>query len=81
MTVAIAFLYYMAMISFIGLARQGAMSAEAAVWLPDVLLAAVGIFMVARLERPGDRDFIGMISAGLKALRSSRTAFPERRRK
>ena len=70
MTVAIAFLYYMAMIGFIGLARQGAMSAEAAVWLPDVLLAGFGIFMVARLERPGDRDLLGTIAARLQMLRA-----------
>ncbi len=71
MTVAIAFLYYMSMIGFIGLARQGVMSAELAAWLPDILLAAVGIFMLAQLEQPGDRDLLGIISARLQALRSA----------
>jgi len=81
MTVAIAFLYYMAMIGFIGLARQGAMPAEAAVWLPDLLLAMFGVFMIARLERPGDRDLLGTIAARLQALRAPRRgAFPERGR-
>jgi LPS export ABC transporter permease LptG len=78
MTVGIAFLYYMAMIGFIGLARQGQMSTELAVWLPDVLLAAVGIFMVARLERAGDHDFIGMIAAGLQTLRPRAAATAEK---
>ncbi len=78
LTVGIAFLYYMAMIGFIGFARQGAISAELAVWLPDVLLAAVGIFMVARLERAGDHDFIGMIAASLQALRPRAKVVAER---
>lgn len=78
LTVAIAFLYYMAMIGFIGLARQGALSTEVAVWLPDVLLAAVGIFMVARLERAGDHDFIGIIATSLQALRPRPAAVGER---
>ncbi len=69
MTVAIAFLYYMAMISFIGMARQGVMSGEAAVWLPDLFLGLVGLLMIARLERPGDSDLMGIISARLQALR------------
>ena len=37
LTVAIAFLYYMAMISFISMARQGTLPPGIAVWLPDVL--------------------------------------------
>ncbi|HEV2199795.1 MAG TPA: LptF/LptG family permease [Bryobacteraceae bacterium] len=81
MTVAIAFLYYMAMIGFIGLARQGAMPAEVAVWLPDVLLTLFGVVMIAGLERPGDRDLLGTLSARLQALRATRGgAFPERGR-
>ena len=69
MTVVIAFLYYMAMISFISLARQGSISAELAVWLPDALLAAVGVLLVLRLERPGSRDLLAVISTQLQALR------------
>ena len=80
MTVAIAFLYYMAMIGFIGLARQGAVPAELAVWLPNLLLALFGAFLIARLERPGDRDVLGNISRSLQALRRHGSAFPERRR-
>ena len=82
MTVAIAFLYYMSMISFIGMARQGVMSGEASVWLPDLFLCLAGIFMLTRLERPGDRDLLGMIAAALQALRrvAGRRVFPERRR-
>jgi len=69
MTVVIAFLYYMAMISFISFARQGSISAELAVWLPDALLAAVGVILVMRLEMPGSRDLLAVISAPLHALR------------
>ncbi len=70
MTVAIAFIYYMAMISFIGMARQGVMSAEAAVWLPDLFLGLFGVLLITRLERPGDRDLMGAISGSLQALRA-----------
>src|SRR6266404_1795888 len=45
LTVALAFLYYMALISFISLARQGTLSAELAAWLPDGLFAFFGIIM------------------------------------
>jgi LPS export ABC transporter permease LptG/LPS export ABC transporter permease LptF len=65
LTAALAFLYYMALISFISLARQGTLSPEVAVWLPNVLFAIGGIVMIVRLERPGDHDLIGALSARL----------------
>jgi LPS export ABC transporter permease LptG/LPS export ABC transporter permease LptF len=68
LTVALAFLYYMALISFISLARQGTFSAELAAWLPDALFALVGIVMLARLEVPGDHDLIGALTARLQWL-------------
>ena len=69
LTAALAFLYYMGLISFISLARQGTLSPEAAVWLPNLLFAIGGIVMLARLERPGDLDLIGMLGARIGAFR------------
>ncbi len=69
MTVALAFLYYMGLISFISLARQGTLTPEVAVWLPNLLFAIGGILMVARLERPGDRDLLGSLLARMTWLR------------
>jgi LPS export ABC transporter permease LptG/LPS export ABC transporter permease LptF len=75
MTVVLAFVYYMARISFISLARQGSLTPEAAMWLPNFIFAVCGLFMVVRLERPGDVDLLGAVTAWLGWLRS-----PARRR-
>ncbi len=60
-TVLIAFLYYMGLISLIGLAREGALPVEVAAWLPNALFALAGLVLIARLERPGDHDAIGAV--------------------
>jgi len=69
MTTVLAFLYYMARISFVNLARKGTLSPEAAMWLPNVLFAIGGMVMIVRLERPGDLDLIGAVSARLRWFR------------
>jgi len=65
MTAFLAFLYYMARITFISLARQGTLTPEAAMWLPNLLFAVGGLIMAARLEKPGDTDLLGVVSARL----------------
>jgi LPS export ABC transporter permease LptG/LPS export ABC transporter permease LptF len=60
-TVALAFLYYMGLISLIGLARQGTVPVPLAVWTPNAILTLVGATLMVFLERPGDRDWIGQI--------------------
>jgi LPS export ABC transporter permease LptG/LPS export ABC transporter permease LptF len=55
-TVFFAFLYYMTLVSLIGLAREGRLSAALAVWIPDGLFAVMAIVLLLRLELPGDRD-------------------------
>ena len=72
MTAALAFLYYMALIGFIGMARQGTLSPEIAVWLPNLLFAIGGVVMLVRLEKPGDVDLMGAISSRLRRLRGIR---------
>ncbi|MDZ4797463.1 MAG: LptF/LptG family permease [Bryobacteraceae bacterium] len=63
LTVAIGFLYYMGLITLIGLARQGTLPPAIALWIPNATLLAVSIFFVSRLERPGDTDLVGSIRA------------------
>ncbi|HEX5431134.1 MAG TPA: LptF/LptG family permease, partial [Bryobacteraceae bacterium] len=55
LTVLIAFLYYVGLISVIRLAQQGTLSPEVALWIPNLLFALVGSAMMLRLEAPGDR--------------------------
>ena len=59
LTVAIAFLYYMGLVTLVGLARQGTLPVGFAMWLPNALLLAAGLLLVYRMERPGDRDIMG----------------------
>lgn len=61
LTVLLAFLYYMGLISLIGLARQERLPVPVAVWTPNVLFALAGIMLFLRLERPGDRDWLGAV--------------------
>ncbi len=61
LTLGLAFLYYMTLISMISLARQGTLTPEVAVWLPDFILAAGGVLLAVRLERPGDGHRLGFL--------------------
>jgi LPS export ABC transporter permease LptG/LPS export ABC transporter permease LptF len=67
-TVFLAFLYYMGFISLISLARQGTVPVGPAVWTPNAVFALVGLVLMLRLERPGDRDIIATLSARLHSL-------------
>ena len=58
-TVALAFLYWMGLIAANGLAKQQKLPVGIAMWIPNIVFAVIGIFLIVRLERPGDRDWIG----------------------
>lgn len=58
-TVALAFLYYMALITLVGLARDSRIGPALAVWMPNAVFAIASIVLLARLERPGDRGVLG----------------------
>ncbi len=60
-TVFLAFLYYMGLISLISMAQQGTLPAGPAIWLPNAVFAMAGIILLARLERPGDRNFVDSV--------------------
>jgi LPS export ABC transporter permease LptG/LPS export ABC transporter permease LptF len=66
-TVSVAFLYYMALVTLIGLAREGRMAPALAVWLPNAVFAVLGILLLVRLERPGDRGLLDTIFAFLSS--------------
>jgi len=58
-TVFLAFLYFMAQVSLIGLAKQGRMEPVVAAWAPNAAFALIGLVLLLRLEVPGDADWIG----------------------
>ncbi len=60
-TAFLGLLYYTGFISLINLAKQGAVPVAVALWAPNFLFAAIGLFLIARLETPGDRDIIAAI--------------------
>ncbi|MGQ9917728.1 MAG: LptF/LptG family permease [Bryobacteraceae bacterium] len=60
-TVGFALLYYTALVSLIGLAREGRIPAELAAWLPDGFFALLAAALLFRLERPGDRDRLALL--------------------
>jgi LPS export ABC transporter permease LptG/LPS export ABC transporter permease LptF len=62
-TVAFAFFYYMALVSLVGLAREGRIDATLAVWLPNVFFAVFGVVMLARLEKTSGRDLFGTVKS------------------
>jgi LPS export ABC transporter permease LptG/LPS export ABC transporter permease LptF len=70
-TVFLAFLYYMTMITLIGLAKQGTLSAPLALWTPNIVFAVTGLILMLRLEAPGDRDLVAATKARFAATFSS----------
>ena len=62
LTVGLAFLYFMGLITAIHFGREGTLPAGLAVWMPNIVFAILGLTLLARLEAPGDRDYIGRLS-------------------
>ncbi len=67
-TVALAFIYFMGLITMTGLAKQRTLPVGVAMWLPNEVFAVVALLLLLRLEVPGDRDWIGIARAGLGSL-------------
>lgn len=61
LTVILAFLYYMGLISVIALARQGSIPAGLGVWTPNLIYGLLAIVLIIRLEFPDDRDWTGLV--------------------
>ena len=63
LTVALAFVYWMGLIVANGMAKQQKLPVGLAMWIPNAIFALVGLFLLTRLERPGDRDWIAVANA------------------
>ena len=61
LTVLLAFGYYLGLITLIGLAKKGNFPVPIAVWTPNAVFAVIGLVLLLRLERPGDKDIVGWI--------------------
>jgi len=62
-TVAFAFFYYMALVSLIGLAREGRLNPALAVWIPNIFFAILGMAALIRLEKTAGRDLFGAVKS------------------
>jgi LPS export ABC transporter permease LptG/LPS export ABC transporter permease LptF len=62
------FCYYLAFISLIGLARQRTIPVEVAAWSPNAAFAIAGLILLMRLERPGERDVVGLLKVSFGAI-------------
>ncbi len=51
-TVFFAFLYYTVLLGLIGLAKDGRVKPEVAVWTPDAIFAIMAIILLSRMEKP-----------------------------
>lgn len=69
-TVALAFLYYVALVSGVGLARQESLPTGLAMWLPNLVFGIAGVFLIFRLERPGDTDWMSSVQLRWKNLKA-----------
>ena len=67
-TVALAFVYWIGLLAANGLAKDQRLPVPVAMWLPNSIFAIVGIILVVRLDRPGDRDLMGILTGWVPAL-------------
>jgi LPS export ABC transporter permease LptF/LPS export ABC transporter permease LptG len=68
LTTALAFVYWMGLIGANGLAKQQKLPVGIAMWMPNAIFAVVGVFLLTRMERPGDRDLIAVVSGWFGAV-------------
>jgi LPS export ABC transporter permease LptG/LPS export ABC transporter permease LptF len=76
-TVALAFVYWIGLIAANGLAKQQKLPVGIAMWIPNAIFAVVGLFLLTRMEVPGDRDWYGTIAGWVASVWTSlRGKFP-----
>jgi LPS export ABC transporter permease LptG/LPS export ABC transporter permease LptF len=67
LTVALAFFYYMMLVSLIGLAEEGKLPVAVAIWTPNAVFLAAALVLIRRMEHPGDHDWLGRLNAHIGA--------------
>jgi LPS export ABC transporter permease LptG len=67
LTVALAFIYWMGMLGANGLAKQHKLPVGVAVWIPNAVFAVIGVVLLIRLELPGERDWVGLVTNWIAA--------------
>lgn len=70
LTVLVAFFYYLAFITLIGLAKKGSLPVPIAVWTPDAIFSIAGVIMLARLETPSNCDLTAWFKSVWKRIAS-----------
>jgi len=66
------FCYYLAFISLTHTAQKShSLSPLVAAWLPNAVFGLAGVVLIARMEAPGDREFLGGIRAAIARWGSS----------
>lgn len=65
LTVVLGFLYYVGLLPLIGLARQGKIPPELAIWTPNTVFAIASFVLLARLEQSAGVDLVGIIRTKL----------------
>ena len=62
------FCYHLSSITLISLAKQGAISVPLAIWAPNIAFGVAGLWFLARMERPGDSDILGIFKSRFASL-------------
>jgi LPS export ABC transporter permease LptG len=77
LTVGLALLYWIGLITLIGLARQGSVPIPAAVWTPNLVFLIAGAALMTFLERPSNFDPIGALQRRAKGFAKPFRSLPE----
>jgi LPS export ABC transporter permease LptG/LPS export ABC transporter permease LptF len=57
------FCYWLSSIALQNVAKQRTLSVPVAIWLPNAVFGIAGVFFLARMEKPGDRDVLSVLQA------------------
>ena len=68
------FCYNLSSVALIGIAKQRTLPVPVAVWLPNFAFFIVGLILLYRMERPGDRDLLASFSRAFGGLTNALTA-------
>ena len=55
------FCYWLSSMALQNVAKQRTLSVPVAIWLPNAVFGIAGVFFLARMEKPGDRDVLSVV--------------------